>query len=214
MNLRHLTSFGNDLARGFLHLLYPGTCGACNGSLTPEQAGFCPACRAALTTDPHNSCPRCASTIGPFTHLDDGCHHCRTHRFHFERVLRLGPYDGLLREVILRLKHGTGEGLAETLGELWAGHALPRLREARADVVIPVPLHWWRRWTRGYNQSESLARAIAAHLHLPCRPRWLRHPEHSPANSPDCHRPPSQRPRCLPHAAGRRSEGKGRSPRR
>lgn len=32
------------------------------------------------------------------------------------------------------------------------------------DAVIPVPLHWTRKWKRGYNQSEVIARAIAGAL--------------------------------------------------
>jgi ComF family protein len=32
------------------------------------------------------------------------------------------------------------------------------------DVIIPVPLHWWRRLSRGYNQSEYIARGIAKSL--------------------------------------------------
>jgi ComF family protein len=94
--------------------------------------------------------------------------------FPFDQVIRLGPYDGLLREVILRLKHAPGEGLAEVLGELWADHSAPRLRSLGAALVVPVPLHWWRRLTRGYNQSEVLAQALAARLGLPCRPGCLR----------------------------------------
>src|SRR5262249_24630103 len=82
-------------------------------------------------------------------------------------VLRLGPYDGLLREVIPRLKHWAGEGLAEALGALWAAHSEAALREVAADLVIPVPLHWVRRLARGYNQSEALARELAARCHLP-----------------------------------------------
>ena len=32
------------------------------------------------------------------------------------------------------------------------------------DVVIPVPLHWTRRWSRGYNQAECIAKTLAAEL--------------------------------------------------
>jgi ComF family protein len=74
----------------------------------------------------------------------------------------------------LRLKKLAGEGLAEVLGALWAEHCASRLDDLGADVVVPIPLYWWRRWTRGYNQSEALARPLAARLHLPCRPGWLR----------------------------------------
>lgn len=94
--------------------------------------------------------------------------------------MRLGPYEGLLRELILRMKHGTGEQLAEMLAELWAQHSLHKLRALQADVVVPVPLHWRRRWTRGYNQSAALARGLARHLGLACRPGWLRRIRYTP----------------------------------
>jgi ComF family protein len=82
--------------------------------------------------------------------------------------------------VVLRLKHSRGETLAELLGELWAESAHSRLKEISADVIIPVPLHWWRRFRRGYNQSEALAHRLAARIRLPCRPGWLRRIRHTP----------------------------------
>jgi ComF family protein len=172
----------HDLRRGLLQLLYPGLCGACGTPLPPEQDHFCASCRAALTTDPFPTCPRCAGTVGPFAlaTLEDGCTQCRAAAFRFERVLRLGPYDDLLREVILRLKHFSGDGLAELISDLWAVHAEPRLRELRPDVVVPVPLHWWRQWRRGYNQSLALARGLAGRLGVPCRPAWLRRVRNTP----------------------------------
>jgi ComF family protein len=163
-----------DLSQGFLHLLYPGLCGACGTSLPLDQAHFCSTCRAALITDPYEACPRCASTVGPFTNVADGCANCRQSHFHFERVVRLGPYEGLRRDIILQLKHARGEGLAEAVGALWAHHQAARLKEMGTQVVIPVALHWRRRLSRGYNQSEALAQALATELHLPCRPAWLK----------------------------------------
>ena len=32
--------------------------------------------------------------------------------------------------------------------------------------MVPVPLHWWRQWSRGYNQAEALARGLADRLSL------------------------------------------------
>jgi ComF family protein len=170
----------HDLGRGLLHLLYPGVCNACDRPLSPDETDFCPSCQAVVTNDPHPTCPRCAGTVGPFVNLDGGCTACRGVSFQFESVQRLGPYDGPLRELILRMKHASGEGLAETLGLLWADHAGQRLRAAGATVVIPVPLHWRRRWARGYNQSEAVANVLAARLRLPCRPRWLRRVRNTP----------------------------------
>ena len=56
----------------------------------------------------------------------------------------------------------------------------PCLRAIGADTVIPVPLHWLRYWKRGYNQSEVLARGLAARLQLPCRTGWLRRIRNTP----------------------------------
>jgi ComF family protein len=101
-------------------------------------------------------------------------------KFHFECVLRLGPYDGLLRELILRMKQKSGDLLAEQVGEVWAERLAPRPRASRPDVIIPVALHWRRRWRRGHNQSEALAVALAGKLGSPCRPRWLRRVKNTP----------------------------------
>jgi ComF family protein len=79
-----------------------------------------------------------------------------------------------LRETILAMKQRRGELLAECLGRLWARHHAERFRALGVDLVIPVPLHWWRQLRRGYNQSESLSAAIARRLQIDHRPGWLK----------------------------------------
>ncbi len=54
--------------------------------------------------------------------------------------------------------------LARPLGRMIAS-ALP-LDEV-VDIVIPVPMHWTRRWSRGFNQAERLARRVARARHVP-----------------------------------------------
>jgi ComF family protein len=63
---------------------------------------------------------------------------------------------------------------------LWIGRDKQRFQALAADVVVSVPLHWWRRWRRGYNQSAALARGIARHLQIPCFPSWLRRLRNTP----------------------------------
>jgi ComF family protein len=179
--MRHWRSLTEQLLQGLVQIVYPGICSLCGELLSAEEADFCASCRSALTTDPEIACPRCASTVGPYVFLDKGCPRCRDQAFAFERVLRLGAYDGPLRQAILRMKNPAGQGLAELAGRLWAEHARESLRGLSADCVVPVPLHWWRRWQRGYNQSEALARALAARLGLPCRPRWLYRRRNTPS---------------------------------
>jgi len=181
--LRQLGGLGRELSQGLLALVYPGVCWACGGSLPPDTRHFCGTCRARLTSDPHPTCPRCSSSVGPHANLDGGCLACRNDKFHFDGVRRLGPYEGLLRELILRMKQASGEQLAEALGGLWAESAGPKLREFGAEVIVPVPLHWRRRWQRGFNQSAVLAEALASHLRLPCQSRWLQRVRPTPCQS-------------------------------
>jgi ComF family protein len=165
---------GHALARGLFQLVYPNLCWVCGQPVPYDQPSFCDACRGALLTEPLPSCPRCAATVGPFTNLEGGCSHCRDQSFAFDGVVRLGRYDGVLREVVLRMKNLEGDGLAEAVGDLWAKHAEAELAALGADRIVPVPLHWWRRWTRGYNQSEALAGALSARLRIHCETGWLR----------------------------------------
>jgi ComF family protein len=79
-----------------------------------------------------------------------------------------------LRDAVLRTKFLAGEGLADLLGRMFAECRGEALRSAEIDLVVPVPLHWWRKWTRGYNQSDAIARELAAALQVPFAPRLLR----------------------------------------
>ena len=178
--MSRLHRLARSVAGGLLHIVYPGICHACGCSLGAGENSFCAACRAALTEDSHTVCPRCAATIGPHSLVDTGCSRCRDEGLQFARAFRMGAYGGILRDVILRMKHASGEALADCLGQLWAELLKPRLQPEGIDLVLPVPLHWWRRWSRGYNQSEVLAAAIAACLGAPCRTRWLRRIRNTP----------------------------------
>ena len=163
-----------ELVRGFRQLVYPAVCIRCEALAPNPGEDFCPACVRDLTADPHFTCPRCTSTVGEHTDVSAGCPRCRDDRFHFDSAFRLGPYDGLLRDMILAMKHRTGETLSECVGRLWARHHADRFRALGVTVVIPVPLHWWRRLRRGYNQAETLAAALARQLGVEHRPRSLR----------------------------------------
>ncbi len=178
--LDHLTNLGRHIVIGARHLIYPACCLLCGQPLATEQTHFCSLCRGDLLKDPEATCPRCAGTIGPFAANDGRCHSCRNEPFAFEQVLRLGRYEGLLREVILHLKNQRGEGLAELLGEYWAEEKAACFRELHLDALVPVPLHWLRRWQRGYNQSAALCRGLAMRLGVPYQTSWLRRVRNTP----------------------------------
>jgi ComF family protein len=54
------------------------------------------------------------------------------------------------------------------MGVVWGAERRAALGALAVDLVVPVPLHWWRRWRRGYDQGAALARGLAGRLGLPC----------------------------------------------
>jgi ComF family protein len=82
----------------------------------------------------------------------------------FDAAYCYGAYEGTLRELIHLYKYGRMKPLARPLGDLLA-RALPR--DQGFDAVVPLPLHWRRKWERGFNQSELLARSIARRCGIP-----------------------------------------------
>jgi len=61
-------------------------------------------------------------------------------------------------------KYGRVQTLSKPLGRL-LGQALPR--DSAYDAIVPMPLHWRKRWQRGFNQAALLAREISKRTHIP-----------------------------------------------
>ncbi len=161
---QHLQRSSQSFLRGIVQLLYPSACLICD-TQTPERP-LCDTCESKLASDPVERCPRCAYPVGSYSELEGGCNQCRG-SFSFETVVCLGSYEGLLRDVVLQCKRSSGESLAEILGEHWAHCKLDELQSWHPDFIVPVPLHWWRRWRRGYNQSRALAQSLSRILNVP-----------------------------------------------
>jgi ComF family protein len=89
-------------------------------------------------------------------------------------VLHWGAaYRGVFRDLIHHLKFAGLDPLARPIGEILADRVGPRLPPV--DLVTFVPLHPWRRFRRGFNQAEILARALARRFGLPCAAILVRH---------------------------------------
>ena len=120
-------------------------------------------------------CPRCALTQGPSAFVDEkGCSECRGKSLGFDEAMAIGPYRQVLRDACLTMKHRGGAWLARWLADLLLEVEADRLRGLDAQMIVPVPLHWKRRWERGFNQSEEIARRLGWRLGMPVRRPLIR----------------------------------------
>lgn len=130
-------------------------------------------------------CRRCGATVGMHESDDTGCSHCRGRKFPWERMVRLGEFSGLLREMVLEVKFTRWRRLGDDLGRL-LGEALGPVLEAeqlRNDrtVLVPVPISTPRRLRRGIDHAEVIARGAGAVLGVPVVQALRR--KHGPALS-------------------------------
>ncbi len=99
---------------------------------------------------------------------DDGIHtcvSCLTIPPSFETGRSSIRYEGIAREVILKLKHGDATYLPLSLAG-WMAQAGEQFWD-KTDYLIPVPLHRWRLMRRRYNQATLLAKALSQRINLP-----------------------------------------------
>jgi ComF family protein len=82
----------------------------------------------------------------------------------FDAAYSYGSYEGSLRDLVHLFKYGRVRSLRKPLGRMLS-LALPR--EEQVDLVVPVPMHWFRKWKRGFNQAELLARVVARRTGVP-----------------------------------------------
>jgi len=94
------------------------------------------------------------------------CSLCRLGLQGFDAVYSYGSYEGTLRELVHLFKYGGVRPLAGTFGKFLA-QALPR--DAGFDVIVPMPLHWFKQWQSGFNQADLLARVIGKKWGVPVR---------------------------------------------
>ncbi len=144
---------------------------------------LCHACCQELKAVGNAFCPRCGA-IEPGQPVDlRGCPLCRGTKFHFEKVVALGLYDNLLKHAIARIKGPTGRVLAAALADLMLHSRGQQLKELRADLVVPVPMYWARRFWRGVNNTDLLAERLASRLCLPVRRTLVRNRNTLPQTS-------------------------------
>lgn len=118
-------------------LVYPPRCAAC-GVAIAGQSGLCTNCWSTLDVPPM---------------MAEGMGLVPVHAATF--------YNDTSRSLVLAYKHGGRIALSRLLGRLIASR-MPGPAPGRAPpLLVPVPLHRWRLWSRGFNQAALLARELA-----------------------------------------------------
>jgi ComF family protein len=165
------------LARIGIHATFPLRCWQCDSLYASRNAGIgvaeggetfafgrlmdaylCPHCAESHTPVRHPLCPACGRPYRTDQGIDHLCPDCLENPMAFDAARAAGIYDQPLKTLIHQYKYQGRVELARPFGKmLW--NALLRFYDPREfDLIIPVPLHWFRRFRRGFNQAALLVR--------------------------------------------------------
>lgn len=166
-----------DVRAPFLRLIdlaLPPRCPGC-GAIVEADHRFCAACWEQLH---FLGPPWCAGCHLPFA-FDRGegarCGDCLADPPPHDGVRAAVAYGDIARRLALKLKYGGRLAAAETMAR-----AMVRLVPDGADLLVPVPLHRWRLWSRGFNQALLIARGVSRRTGLPAEAELLRRVKATP----------------------------------
>lgn len=190
----HLTRMAT--ARLFDQLL-PAPCLLC-GLASANYRLLCPECDAALprlNQQPH-LCSCCALPLNNNAPL---CGKCLRKPPAFSQSSIAFRYDHPLDSLIQQFKYRRQLSSGKLLASLLAATCQ---QSVRPDFLVPVPMHWRKRWQRGFNQSELLAHWVGKALGIPVLPacKQIRH-HHSQKGLGRRERLKNQREAFAPNAA-------------
>ena len=109
-------------------------------------------------------CARCGLPFPFGSGAAAECGSCLAEPPPFDRLRAAVAYGDISRQVALKLKYSGRPGLAETLARFMLRHVEA---EGGDPLLVPVPLHRWRIWKRGYNQAALIASAVSRRSGLP-----------------------------------------------
>ncbi|PZU93299.1 MAG: amidophosphoribosyltransferase [Chelatococcus sp.] len=157
-------------ANAVLGIVYPPSCIACRAA-TGDAQSLCASCWSAMGFIERPYCERLgtpfavdlgAGLLSPAAIADPPV---------FARARAVCRFDGTARELVHRLKYGDRPELALALGRMMAQAGRELLSDA--DLVVPVPLHRTRLWSRRFNQAAALAQVVADIAHARHEPLLL-----------------------------------------
>jgi len=143
------------LAGQIIDFALPPRCAGC-GLIVGEVGSFCAECWTKIEFLGAGGCERCGI---PLEATDAGiCAACLAQPSPVDRMRAAVAYGEIARSLALRLKYGRKTALAATMARFMAVHLG---NYAPGSIMMPVPLHRWRLWGRGFNQAVLIARALA-----------------------------------------------------
>ncbi len=146
-----------------LDLLFPRRCPVCDGIIEFGQGDICKSCIGKVNPIRGPVCMKCGK---PVTAQKEYCYDCSRKKHLYQCGTAVFEYKNI-SSAIYRFKYKGRQEYAVFFGRCMAKKLEGKLKQWKAEALIPVPAHPSRKRQRGYNQAELLAREISARTGIP-----------------------------------------------
>lgn len=148
----------SNLISNLLALIIPRICVSCHEKLSEGEVSLCTKCRMEIpfTYDWHRPDNPAMITLSAENDIEQAASFC---------FYRRGEK---FTNIILNIKFKHQKLAAQQLGEWFAREIKDsQMQFGDLDAIIPLPLHRYRLWWRGYNQAECIAKGVSKVLNIP-----------------------------------------------
>ncbi len=137
----------------------------CDDIVVPRGHRICPDCIRKVHFIKEPACRKCGKEI--FDESAEYCFDCSVKEHDYEWGCALMNYDDAGRKIISDFKYHNRRDNADFLAEELYKRCRLQLELMEGDVLVPVPLYFWKKRVRGFNQSEVLALRLGRLADIP-----------------------------------------------
>ncbi|MDR1595471.1 MAG: double zinc ribbon domain-containing protein [Puniceicoccales bacterium] len=153
-----------NILSAVLDCLFPRCCTICGKRVdVKEYCNLCSFCAARIPWLRGPRCRLCSRSMGSVPLFgDEGllCDKCKSSMPCFKSYMACWSHNGIGRSIVLALKYGSADFLKNDIVALLENNCSEVCQFASNSVLVPVPMHYFRRVGRGYNQAEVICEAI------------------------------------------------------
>ncbi|MBT2185593.1 ComF family protein [Sphingobium nicotianae] len=163
--------------RPLLDYALPPRCAAC-GVIVDETGTLCAPCWSSIDFLGEPLCAICGVDLPSMSAEATSCGACIAAPPPYDRARAVMRYGEVARLMAHRLKYGRRLSLSGVM----AAHIarLLSVDQTAPALIVPVPLHRWRIWSRGFNQAALIARHVGKRSGLPVEVDLLRRVRNTP----------------------------------